>query len=235
MSASAAGLRHWWAALSVRARAAGVAAVVVLVLVGAAFVAAGVRGGSPDSTAGSPAPSVSASASASSSVPAPVAPPPTASTPPAYADFHLSIPELGVESDLMQLGLNADRTVEVPPLSKDAPAGWYKFSPTPGDVGPSVILGHIDSLQFGPGVFYRLKALSPGDEVTVDRADKRTAVFRVDSVQQFAKDAFPTQLIYGDTPDAQLRLITCGGTFDAAAGSYEDNIVAFATLVSLTP
>ncbi len=144
----------------------------------------------------------------------------------------LEIPAIKVHSDLLQLGLNPDRTVEVPPLARDSRAGWYKYSPTPGQLGPSVILGHVDSAEYGPGVFYRLGALRPGNTVTVTRADQSTAVFRVDRVVSYPKDRFPTLEVYGNTDNAQLRLITCGGKFDFSAHSYEDNIVAFATLVS---
>lgn len=140
-----------------------------------------------------------------------------------------------MESDLIDLGLNADRTVEVPPLIKNDPAGWYKYSPMPGDVGPSVILGHIDSAAFGPGVFYKLGALVTGDTITIERPDKMVAQFKVTQVNQVAKDDFPTQAVYGNTPDAQLRLITCGGTFDPATRNYQDNVIVFAALVSLKP
>ncbi len=135
----------------------------------------------------------------------------------------------------MQLGINADRTVEVPPLSKDSRAGWYRFSPTPGQLGPSVILGHVDSKEFGPGVFFELGALKPGETLTVDRADHTAAVFRVDRVVSYPKNRFPTLEVYGNTDHAGLRLITCGGQFDFAAGSYESNIVAYASLVSSHP
>jgi len=144
----------------------------------------------------------------------------------------LEIPAIKVRSDLLQLGLNPDRTVQVPPLERDSRAGWYEYSPTPGQLGPSVILGHVDSAKYGPGIFYRLGALRPGDTVTVGRTDRSTATFRVDRVVSYPKNRFPTLEVYGNTDDAQLRLITCGGKFDFSAHSYEDNIVAFATLVS---
>jgi sortase (surface protein transpeptidase) len=122
--------------------------------------------------------------------------------------------------------------VQVPPLSKDSRAGWYRGSPTPGELGPSLILGHVDSAEYGAGVFFELGALKPGQTVTVTRADRTAAVFRIDRVAAFPKNHFPTLDVYGDTQNAQLRLITCGGKFDFSARSYEDNIVVFASLVS---
>src|SRR4051812_8769255 len=144
----------------------------------------------------------------------------------------LEIPAIKVRSDLLQLGLNPDRTVQVPPLARDSRAGWYKYSPTPGQLGPSVILGHVDSAKYGPGIFFRLGALRPGDTASVARADGSTAVFRIDRVVSYPKDRFPTLEVYGNTDSAQLRLITCGGRFDLSSHNYESNIVAFATLVS---
>lgn len=147
----------------------------------------------------------------------------------------LEIPQLDVSSDLLQLGLNPDQTVQVPPLDKDSRAGWYKYSPTPGQLGPSVLLGHVDSAEYGPGIFFRLGALRPGATLTVTRSDRTAAVFRVDRVVSYPKDHFPTLEVYGNTDSAQLRLITCGGKFDLSSHNYESNIVAFATLVSSHP
>jgi sortase (surface protein transpeptidase) len=147
----------------------------------------------------------------------------------------LEIPQLDVSSELLQLGLNSDQTVQVPPLSKDSKAGWYKYSPTPGQLGPSVILGHVDSAKYGPGVFFKLGALRPGSTLSVTRSDRSTAVFRVDRVVSYPKERFPTLEVYGNTDSAQLRLITCGGRFDLRSHNYQSNIVAFATLVSSHP
>lgn len=102
--------------------------------------------------------------------------------------------------------------------------------PTPGQLGPAALLGHVDVAATGPAVFYRLRTLVPGDTVHVTRADHRVAVFRIYRVAAFAKKAFPTRTVHGPTSGAQLRLITCGGPFDATTGSYLDNIVAFARL-----
>ena len=108
--------------------------------------------------------------------------------------------------------------------------GWYTGSPRPGAVGSSVLAGHVDS-KSGPGVFYWLSALRAGDRVYVSRADGTMAVFSVTKVQTYPKDEFPTAAVYGATPDPELRLITCGGTFDSASGHYLNNVVAYATAV----
>lgn len=148
---------------------------------------------------------------------------------------HLDVPAIGVHSPLLQLGANPDNTVAVPPLEKDSKAGWFQYSPTPGQLGPAVLLGHVDSAQWGPGVFYRLGALAPGQTVDVTRSDKTVAVFVVDKVDSYPKGAFPSLQVYGNTPNAQLRLITCGGVFDPSARSYENNIVVYAHLISTHP
>jgi hypothetical protein len=143
----------------------------------------------------------------------------------------LDVPSIGVRTALLTLGLNADGTVEVPPLESDEP-GWYDGSPTPGEIGPAVILGHVDSARSGPTVFYNLTALLPGDTIGVTRADGTTVTFHVDEVARYPKRAFPTEAVYGDLEHAGLRLITCGGAFDRSAGSYEDNIVVYASAAS---
>ena len=150
---------------------------------------------------------------------------------PASTPTEISIPKIGAKSSLIPLGLNADQTIEVPPVSKPLQAGWYTKAPTPGEIGPAVILGHVDGNK-QPGIFYRLKELAAGDEVMVSREDGKTAKFTVTKVEHVAKKDFPTDLVYGDTQDAQLRLITCGGLFDHAAKSYVDNIIVFATLAA---
>ena len=144
----------------------------------------------------------------------------------------VSLPSIGVTSDLLTLGLNPDHSVQVPPLSRNSQAGWYKYSPTPGQLGPSVILGHVDSAEYGPGIFFKLGAMRPGDTVDVTRADHTQAVFRVDKVVSYPKDHFPTFEVYGNTDRAALRLITCGGKFDFSTHNYLSNIVVYASLVS---
>lgn len=144
------------------------------------------------------------------------------------APVRVQVPSIGVDSTLMDLGLLADGSLQVPPAA--FPAGWYTGAPTPGELGPAIIVGHIDWAGVD-GVFYRLHSLLPGAEIDVTRADGSTAVFRVLSVHEYAKDAFPTKLVYGNTAYSALRMITCGGAFNAKAHSYEDDIVAYAELV----
>ncbi len=139
----------------------------------------------------------------------------------------LTIPAIGVRTKLVDLGLNPNGTLQVPATT--AVAGWYSGSPAPGAVGAAVIAGHVDS-RAGLGVFFWLRTLRPGDRVYVGRSDGTTVVFTVTSVQMYAKDRFPTAAVYGPVPDAELRLITCGGTFDRALGSYLSNVVVFARL-----
>ena len=137
----------------------------------------------------------------------------------------LTIPAIGVQTNIIHLGLTASGALQVP--SSTAVAGWYTGSPRPGAVGSAVIAGHIDS-KSGPGVFFQLSSLHPGDRVYVRRADGTLAVFKVTAVSQFAKDSFPTSAVYGAVPDSELRLITCGGTFDPQLGSYLSNTVVYA-------
>lgn len=143
------------------------------------------------------------------------------------------IPGIDVDSGLMELGLNEDGTPEVPPFEKDSPAGWYRGSPTPGQLGPSIILGHVDTYKAGPVVFYKLGAMQAGDTISVTRADSTVAVFTVDRVESFPKEGFPELEVYGNTDSAQLRLITCGGEF--VDHQYENDIVVFASLTSSHP
>jgi len=137
----------------------------------------------------------------------------------------LTIPSIGVQTTLVRLGLTAGGALQVP--QSTAVAGWYTGSPRPGAVGSAVIAGHIDS-RTGPGVFFRLSSLRPGDRVYVRRADGTLAVFRVTVVRQFPKDSFPTSAVYGPAPDPEVRLITCGGTFDPQLGSYLSNTIVYA-------
>jgi hypothetical protein len=144
----------------------------------------------------------------------------------------VSIPAIGVRSSLLHLGLNADGTVEVPSVySQPMEAAWYQGSVTPGQIGSSVIEGHVDTLS-GPAVFYRLGALRPGDTIDVTLANGVTAVFRVTGVREYPKDQFPTKTIYGSSDYASLHLITCGGAFDFSTGHYLSSTVVFAALVS---
>jgi len=163
-------------------------------------------------------------------VPAPVglshmAPPLPPSTP-----VRIEIPALAVNAPVMRLGRNSDGTVQVPPLGNHNLAGWYDGSVTPGQAGSSVVLGHVDSYA-GPSVFFSIKNLLRGDQIDVVRADGTVAAFAVDGVQKVAKVVFPTSAVYGSVPYPGLRLVTCGGPFDAGRGQYLDNIVVYAHLI----
>jgi hypothetical protein len=144
----------------------------------------------------------------------------------------VDIPSIGVHSKLLRLGVNADGSLQVPSLLTSADkAAWYKYSATPGEIGSSVIEGHVDSDQ-GPAVFFRLGALHPGDTIEVTLADGVTAVFRVTGVREYAKTRFPAKAIYGSADYAALRLITCGGAFDYVTRHYLSSTVVFASLTS---
>ncbi|MBB5477200.1 class F sortase [Micromonospora parathelypteridis] len=147
------------------------------------------------------------------------------------APTSIEIPRIGVDATIMSLGTNPDGTVQVPPLDQADQAGWYEPGASPGETGNAVIVGHVDSAKLGPAVFFDLGALTPGDTVTVRRADGLAATFKVDSVKSYPKTAFPTELVYGPSDRPSLRVVTCGGQFDEAAKSYPDNVVVFASLV----
>jgi len=152
------------------------------------------------------------------------APPLTAST---SLPVRLLIPAIGVDTALQPLRLSSDGSLQAP--SAWQVAGWYAGGIRPGQPGPAVIAGHVDSL-YGPAVFFRLRQLHHGDQVIVERQDRQTLVFLVDAVDHFPKDNFPTELVYGPTPLPELRLITCGGDFDPHTLSYLDNLVVSAHL-----
>jgi sortase family protein len=140
----------------------------------------------------------------------------------------VSIPTIGIKkTKLIRLGLTSQGTLQVPKTT--TVAGWFTGGPRPGAVGSAVIAGHVDS-KTGPGIFFWLRALKPGDKVYVGRADGTMAVFTVTREHMYAKDRFPTKAVYGAVPDAELRLITCGGIFDRSTGSYLSNVVVFARL-----
>ncbi|MHA7271124.1 class F sortase [Arthrobacter sp. HLT1-20] len=150
---------------------------------------------------------------------------------PTSAPQTLSIPDLGVTTKLINLGRDAKGEAEVPPIEAGSPAGWYKFSPTPGELGPSVILGHVNTTTIAEGVFYRLHELTAGQTFSVSRTDGSVAVFAVDRSEVFKKDAFPTLAVYGNTKRAEIRLITCGG-YEPSTGEFTENTVVYGHLVS---
>ncbi|KOG43289.1 peptidase C60 [Streptomyces resistomycificus] len=144
----------------------------------------------------------------------------------------LRIPAIGVNAPITELTL--DETGALRPPSADMPdfAGWYGDGTTPGSVGTAVTTGHVDT-QEGPGVFYRLGALAKGDTIEITRADRRTAVFTVDAVELYDKEAFPDEKVYGSSRRPELRVITCGGAYAEGTG-YQGNVVVYATLTAVT-
>jgi sortase (surface protein transpeptidase) len=145
------------------------------------------------------------------------------------APTHLKIPAIGVDVPLVQLDKQADGTIQVP--SDPNQPGWYARGPSPGETGPSIILGHLDS-NVGPAVFWRLSSLHQGDTVQVQREDGSRAVFSVQRLASFSVDSFPVGEVYGATSGPELRLITCGGDYSRARGRYLQNTVVFATFQS---
>ncbi|WP_456846353.1 class F sortase [Cellulomonas sp. P5_C6] len=206
---------RWWAAI----------AGAVLVLGGGAALAVGLRAQQLDPP--QPVAVATARPTPAAKVPAPV---PTTAQPEQPLPVQVSIPSLGIASDLLTVGVQADGTLEVPQPGPDYDkAAWFDGSPRPGAVGPAVIEGHVDGVH-GPSVFHELGRLAAGAQVLVTRADGTTATFVVDSVRAFPKDDFPTLEVYGNTTGPELRLLTCGGRFDRSTGHYTDNTVVFAHL-----
>jgi sortase (surface protein transpeptidase) len=136
----------------------------------------------------------------------------------------LRIPSIEVDSGLETLRRAADNSIEVP--RQPGMAGWWADGPRPGQPGPAVVLGHVDS-RYGPAVFFRLDQLRAGDEVLVERADSSTVRFVVTELHPYRKDQFPTELVYYPTLKPELRLVTCGGPVDPSTGHYRDNLVVF--------
>ena len=196
---------------------------------GAGLVATAVGSAGLAAALSSPAPA--ALAARPSSIPAPsgrtVLPASLATAPQPARPVWLSVPAIGVRTSLTDLGLNKNDTLQVP--ASTAVAGWFTGSPRPGAVGSAIIAGHVDSYT-GPGIFFWLRTLRPGERVYVGRADGTMAVFTITAVRMYAKDQFPSAAVYGAVPDAELRLITCGGVFDRSRGSYLSNVVVFARL-----
>jgi sortase (surface protein transpeptidase) len=144
--------------------------------------------------------------------------------------IRLSIPAIGVSAPIVPLGLNDDGTAETPESTTEA--GWFAPGPEPGEKGAAVVIGHVDSYR-GPGVFYHLRALRPGDRITVVLGDRRRARFVVTGSTEAPKTRFPTQVVFRRTQRPTLRLVTCGGRFDRATHHYVDNYIVFAHLAQV--
>ena len=175
----------------------------------------------------STAPAVPASPSTASSTPSPGQDPVVL---PESMPTSVRIPAIGTDSELLHLGLRDNGSLEVPPTGPGSPASWYDKSPTPGELGPSILLGHVNEEDGSDGVFAGLRDLQPGDEIQIEREDGSTATFAVDYGEAYPKDDFATEKVYGNTDDAQLRLITCDG-YDPETGLWDDNYVVYATLI----
>ncbi|WP_025618361.1 class F sortase [Salinispora cortesiana] len=207
-------------------RAAGPVVVVLLALAGFGLIGASFT---ESPSARPPQPPALADSPVGAAATGPDAARPAPSGRPRSAPNQIVIPKIGVDASIMKIGTNPDGTVEVPPLDQAQLAGWYEPGASPGEVGNAVIVGHVDSAELGPAVFFSLGELRPGDTVGVAREDGEQVDFTVESVKTYPKNDFPAELVYGSTDQIGLRVVTCGGVFDEAAGSYPDNIVVFAT------
>lgn len=142
---------------------------------------------------------------------------------------HISIPSVGIDADTVPVGLDSNGSIQLPSVLEWL-TGWYDKSPTPGEKGPAIIVGHLDSYK-GVSVFWRLRDVKAGDTILINRQDGSVAKFRADSLKQFDRAKFPTGEVYGNIGYAGLRLITCGGAFDASSGDYTQNTVVYASLI----
>lgn len=145
--------------------------------------------------------------------------------------LRVTIPDLDVRAPILNVGLARDGSVGVPPLERHREAGWFEQGPTPGQFGPALIVGHADT-RTGPSVFHGLDRMKPGQRVEVLREDGSTAIFEVNSVENFGKGKLPIARVYGDYSRPSLRLVTCGGTWIGGRQGYSDNIIVFASLIS---
>ncbi|MET8329244.1 class F sortase [Streptomyces sp. NPDC005181] len=177
------------------------------------------------------APVAPAPAAAPEAPSAVASPSPTGLFIPRSKPTRLQIPSIAVNAPFTPLTLGATGQLNAPPPNDTNLVGWYKGGVTPGERGSAIVAGHVDT-KTGPAVFLQLQFVKPGATVDIKRADGSVATFKVDSVEKFSKANFPNDLVYGDTPDAQLRLITCGGTYDRKVKDYRDNVVVFAHLDS---
>nr|WP_229687104.1 class F sortase [Micromonospora parathelypteridis] len=149
---------------------------------------------------------------------------------PASRPTSLAIEKIDLKAPVHDVGIAPDGTIAVPDAARAQEAGWYDQGPTPGQYGPAVIVGHVDTTS-GPAVFHQLRELRDGDEIEVTRTDHSVAVFEVNSVEKFDKGRLPVDEVYGDFSRPSLRLITCGGQWVGGETGYSDNVVVFASLV----
>jgi Sortase domain len=203
-----------WAALARRAAVVALAASSVTVVAGSQAAGSGTGAGT-----------MPVRAAAVGALPPPAAPRSVRSYDDVAEPVRLRIPALRIDTPLVTLHRAADGSVEVP--TDFNVAGWFADGPRPGQPGPAVILGHVDS-RAGPAVFFRLKDLPAGAEAVVDRADGSAVAFRVRGSMRVPKVDFPTDAVYGPTLEPSLRLVTCGGSFDRTARSYRDNVIVYA-------
>ncbi|WP_030282604.1 class F sortase [Streptomyces catenulae] len=162
---------------------------------------------------------------------APTAEPKTSAELPRSAPTRIRIPQIGVDAPFTPLSLGPTGQLNAPPPNNSNLAGWYKDGATPGENGAAIVAGHVDT-KTGPAVFLELDSLKKGNTIDITRADKSVATFTVDNVETFSKAQFPSDRVYNDTANPQLRVITCGGAYDKAAKDYTDNVVVFAHLSS---
>lgn len=220
----------------------------VLLLIAAACLVVGLRG-SPEWLAGAVAPQPATRSAAGGPEPAPSTvdspePAPSTTDGPAPARSEvvdpglsrsvpvgLRIPAIGVAVSLSALGLNADRTVQVPTNFEEP--GWFRLGPSPGQLGSAVILGHVDSHE-GPAVFYLLRFLKAGDGIAVSLANGRVAHFEVSKVATYPNEQFPARKVYASHGYSALQLVTCGGEFDTVTDSYQANVVVYTSLEKVT-
>ncbi len=182
----------------------------------------------PRPTTPAATPSASPSGPAGSQDPGKTEPADAETEPAGLVPVRLTIPRIDVDAKIMSLGIDKNGSLQVPPRSKAQFAGWYRLGPSPGEVGNAVIVGHVDTAQSGPAVFFKLGALKKGDVIKVARKDGTHASFKVDGVKSYAKSAFPTDLVYGPSDQPGLRLVTCGGPWTKKT-HYRDNVIVFAT------
>lgn len=166
----------------------------------------------------------------------PTAPPPAPSLPPAppmqpSTPKRLIVKKLGINAPIQSVGTDKKGAIQTPPINNPNLVGWYRYGPTPGQAGPAVMLGHKDTVSRS-AVFARLRELQNGDTIEVTRMDGTVAVFTVGGIEQAAKETFPTNRVYGNADAAELRLITCGGSYNHITGHYVDNVIVYARMTS---